>query len=91
MEKKKKIPGLLGSKGMMLAIFKLVQAEKKNDPHFILKSKQFCFGGDVNWYTHYEEPMEGSLKTKNKATIRPSSPTLGYKGGDICIPMADSC
>ena len=44
---KKKIQGLLGSnfKGMMLAIFKLVQAVEKNDPHFILKGKQFCSVG----------------------------------------------
>ena len=32
-------------------------------------------GGIVNWYNHYGEQYGGSLKTKNRATIRPYNPT----------------
>ena len=35
-------------------------------------------GGNVNWCSHYGEQYGGSLKTKNRTTIRPSNPTLGY-------------
>ena len=35
-------------------------------------------GGNVNWYSHYGEQYGGSLKPKNRTTIRPSNPTTGH-------------
>ena len=32
-------------------------------------------GRNVHWYSHYGEQYGGSLKTKNRATIRPYNPT----------------
>ena len=29
----------------------------------------YIVGGNVNWYSHYDEQYEDSLKTKNRATI----------------------
>ena len=47
-------------------------------------------GGNVNWYNHYGEQYRGSLKTKNRATIRPSHPTTGHIPWEIII-QKESC
>ena len=39
-------------------------------------------GGNVNWYHHCGEQYGGSSKTKNRATIWPTSPTPGHIPGE---------
>jgi len=39
-------------------------------------------GGNVNWYHHCGEQYGCSSKTKNRATIWPTSPTLGHIPGE---------
>ena len=39
------------------------------------KGSSYTVGGNVNWYSHYEKEYGGSLKTKNRATIRFHNPT----------------
>ena len=42
------------------------------------RGPSYTVGGNVNWCSHYGQQYEGSLKTKNRATIRSSSPTPGH-------------
>ena len=38
----------------------------------------YTVGGNVNWYSHYENNMEVSQKIKNRTRIWPSNPTTGH-------------
>ena len=42
------------------------------------RESSFTVGGNVNWYSHYIEQYDSSLKTNNKTTIWPSNPTTGH-------------
>ena len=44
------------------------------------KGNPFTFpvGGNVNWYSHYENSMEVLKKTKHRTTTWPSNPTPGH-------------
>ena len=57
------------------------------------RESSFTVGGNINWYNHYGEEYEVSLKTENRTTIRSSNPTPGHISGetiiqkDTCTPM----
>ena len=42
----------------------------------------YTVGENVNWYSHYGERYGGSLKNKNRATIRSSNPTPRHISGE---------
>ena len=59
----------------------------------------YTVGGNVNWLNYYGEEYAGSLKTKNRTTIRFSNFTPWYmarkdkyaNSKDTCTPIVHSC
>ena len=45
------------------------------------RESSFTVGGNINWYNHYGEEYEVSLKTESRTTIRSSNPTPGHISG----------
>ena len=39
------------------------------------RESSFTVGGNINWYNHYGEEYEVSLKTESRTTIRSSNPS----------------
>ena len=48
------------------------------------KEPSYIIGGNVNWYSHYEEQYGKSSKTKNRGTTWSSNPTPGHIPRENC-------
>jgi len=48
-------------------------------------------GEDINWYSHYENSMEVSQKSKNRITTRPRKSTPEYLKNMKTVIQKDTC
>ena len=46
------------------------------------RESSFTVSRNINWYNHYGEEYEDSLKTENRTAMRSSNPTPGHISGE---------